>query len=121
MPTPLLLSADDWKRLEATEDGARLPLEGAFSTGSQLQLRQASGNRGQDDLGLQFSKGCAQEKVNAESERDLPVLGSANVESVGIGELVWVTIGRAKDSGEVLSSFQCDPSNDDLLVHPPAR
>ena len=121
MSTRALLGRDDWKRLKTTEDDTRLPLEGAFGTSGQSQLWQALGDRGQDDLCLQFSKGCAQAKVNAVSEREQPVLGSANVEPVGIGELVRVTIGRAKDSGEVLSSRHGDASNGDLLTRPPAR
>ena len=121
LTTPACLGADDWKRPETTEDDARLPLERTFGAGSQSQLWQASSDHGQDDLCLQFCEGSAQAKVNAIAERELPVLGPANVEPVGIEELVRVTIGRAKDGGDVLSSRQCDAANAELLGHLPAR
>src|SRR5512146_3288719 len=78
-------------------------------------------DRRQGNLGLQFRQGRAQAKVDAVAKRELPVLGPANVEAVGIGKLVGVSVGRAKNGGDVLSSRQRDTANGELLAHPPAR
>src|SRR5215469_8130182 len=102
------LGADDGKRRETAENDAWLPLEITFSIVGQSQLWQAASDCGERDLGLQFRQRCSQTEMNAVPEGDLPVLGAADVEPVGIGELVRIMVGCAEDSDEVLARRPSD-------------
>ena len=57
----------------------------------------------EDNLPFQTSERGSQAEVRAKAKRDLPVMLSRNVETIGIGELLRVPVGGSHNQRDVIA------------------